>query len=258
MASREAKLTNILMLGALILAAISAYLIFTQFRDLKSARTELDQTRAELAAAKADQLYVQDATYGTMVFLDDTPLGLLCKNRPSDSYVQRLCQSQSDYTALLRLFSAATRSRAATPRDYARTKQNYEEFARYLKSRPADPLRDAWLARALEGVAYSEMKLGQSQRAEATIRNAVSLDPNSGMVALTALKVACDQRTDPAKVRQELAAFKQKLDERVTSVSADPRMSEVARRSTQMERDLLDQDEELAFLCSYAGIGKKA
>lgn len=254
MASRETKLTYALLLGAFLLVLVGAYLIITQVRDLTSARRELSETRAELAAAQADQLYVQDATYGAMDFLNDTPLGLLCTRRPNDALVQGLCRSQTNYTAILKSFSAATRARATVPRDYGRTLQSYRDFVGLLESQPPSPSRSAWLARALEGVAYSQLKLGRPGEAEATIKEALSLDPNSGMVALTALKTACVQRAPPAAVREQLATFRRRLDERVASIANDPRMGEVARRSTRLERDLLEQDEELYFVCSFANL----
>jgi hypothetical protein len=240
--------------GCVVLIFICAYILATQARDLTSARKALVETQTELASAQADQLYVQDATYGAMVFLDDTPLAGLCKARPDDLDIQRRCQYQSNYTAVLKAFNEATSSRTAVPRDYRRTLQSYRTFVRFLESEPPSALRSAWLARALEGVAYSQLKLGRSTEAEATIGQALSLDPYSGMVALTALKSACTKRADPTRVREELAAFRRRLDERVTTIANDPRLGEVARHSTRLERQLLEQDDELYFLCGYADV----
>ena len=261
MGSKETKLTYGLLIGAFLLACIGAYLIATQVSALTSARQELEETRtnlgdarAELAAAVADQLYVRDAVYGTSDFLAQTPLGLLCEQRPDDSYIQRLCQSQNEYMAILTMFNEATRSRTAVPRDYKRSLQDYLKFASFLESRPPSGLNNAWLARALEGVAYSQLKLRNLREAEAAIAKAQPLDPNSAIVGITALKVACAQQSEPELVQKEYAGLNQRLEARVASLSNNAGAIPIALRNAKLEIDLVEQDEELYNLCGYAGV----
>lgn len=257
------RLDWVSLLLLLIAVAIGVF-IFTGYRSLSRTvevqRAEIRQqqlaiqrSHRRLASVQADQLYMQDAIYGMTDFLELDLLRRLCEAQPDNTYAQRLCRYQNEFQPLIRLFNAATRSRTAMPKDYQATRQNYQALAQYLRAQESSSFRNEWLAIALEGIAYSQLKLNQPREASATISEAASLDPSSALVGITALKLRCVQGADTGTVRSEFSDLGRRLDQMMARTSRLP-PDNIERRNARLERQLLEQDSELYLLCDYANL----
>jgi hypothetical protein len=244
---------------ALCLILAGGYLIVTQGTALANAREALDtarsdlrRTRASNASARADRLYLEDAVYGTTDFLAASRS--VCDREGIEPSLASYCAYQSDYLKLLDRFNVAAQARTSSehPKNYNEVAARYQELAQWLSAQPSNPTKNGWLARAHEGLAYARLKQNRVGEARAHVDQARAFDSKSGIVALTWLKVACAEEQPIAAIRQNLDTVRTQLDREVQRVGGSTGPDPIAARNATLERRLLDGDEELYLLCSYA------
>ena len=221
-------------------------------------RTVVEQRREIDAGAvvSANNLYLEDAGSAT----DDLLLMIADLCGPDRPDLTRFCAERRYDIEVARLFNRAAIARAtAAPDGYGQVRRDYQTL--YAAIRPdanhGPPWVDGYRARALEGVAYAELKQGSLAEAERTIARAARLDDGAAMVGVTALKIACSRNADATSVRNSLESLRQRLAARLAAVGRPEGRYDFRLRDARAERALPERDLELYRLCAYAGIERQ-
>lgn len=251
------RLTYALMVGAFLLACLSAYLLVTQARSLTLTRDQLEETtrnlnkagaelkqirgqvddfRNKLNLARSGNIYLVDSMEASQDFLADQSIRvkLLCaQTNGADQAVPRSEGDglnlgdridDADFISFCRAFSeGADLRRAASVVAIRRaTATSPEEYAmvasEYERLIPKVRTGGLEAARIYEGLAYSRFRQGRIDDAVSAIRKAQNLAPDLALPAMTSLKIDCRQRAAAQQVRGGLQALRGRLDAKVVRI----------------------------------------
>lgn len=257
--NRDTRWTYALLAGSFLLICLSAYMLLTQGRELRSARENLEATERRLAQKQSQLFVVNDALVTNLHAVE--MLGQAARDveeicaaqRPASGPGRSLCTlAKLSHGAAGRFLAAyaratALRASAESPSDFAAVKAEYIAL-RPILSPDLDPGRQ-WAARVEEGVAYADYRLGNLDQAQQQVGNAAEIDDRSAFVRLTALKIACAKGAPATDVRRMYTTALRSLEESVAS----PRRG-MNQHYARLELGYFTQDPELQFVCKYVGL----
>ena len=160
--------------------------------------------------------------------------------------LQNLCASSGTRYQLLGNFYSAYVT-AVVARQQAAYKEAAQQYEKALGAAAND---DDLKGRALEGLAYSQMKNRNLGAAERSIMEAAALNTDYVFTAMTQMKIACAAKEPPEQVR---SLFQKALNDRNNKIGAY-RDDAGRERFAVYDRQLLVGDPELKLMCRYAGI----
>ncbi len=266
-----------LVLIAIVVAL--AVVVWTSYDNLKASA---DALRALSAHLQANSSVMQMAIGDSSSIVDDLantstdvcgPLGMAVNPSLSEAVrtgLLNLCQpagsqgtSWADTIAFFNLYTSALKQRlsAESGAEFLRTKALYEQALRSAQKVNAGGRRTVdrqWEVRALEGIAYADMQLGNYQAALEISQKAISEArgfadyPVYVFANLTHLKTMCRLRTPRLAVRSAYADAMRGLK----MIAARYPNKTKYHQSAVEDLSTAQNDDEVTLYCSYASLAR--